>query len=116
MVAVSPLHAPLPLDRVEPSPYFPSSRRWANPLALRIEDVPGASASPEVTELAVQARRLNDGPVVDRDAVWALKRRALEALWTADGPDLRFDRWRAEMGADLETYARFLLVGQVRRA
>ena len=107
MVAVSPLHAPLPLDRVERSPYFPSSRRWANPLALRIEDVPGASASPEVTELAAQARRLNDGPVVDRDAVWALKRRALEALWTADAPDLRFDRWRAEMGADLETYARF---------
>ena len=46
MLAVSPLHAPLPLDRVEPSPYFPSSRRWRNPLALRIEDVPGAAGDP----------------------------------------------------------------------
>ena len=112
MVAVSPLHAPLPLDRVEPSPYYPSSRRWTTPLAVRIEDVPGATASPEVAALAARARGLNDGPVIDRDAVWVLKRRALEVLWATDGPDLRFERWRAEQGGDLETYARFCALAE----
>src|ERR671911_450701 len=52
MVGVSPLHAPLPIDRVEPSPYFPSSRRWSTPLALRIEDVPGAGGDATVEDLA----------------------------------------------------------------
>jgi len=112
MVAVSPLHAPLPLDRVERSPYFPSSRRWSSPLALRIEELPGAAGSPDVAALAERGRALNAGPVVDRDAVWALKRRALETLWAADGPDLRFERWRTEMGPELETYARFCALAE----
>jgi 4-alpha-glucanotransferase len=112
MVAVSPLHAPLPLDRVEPSPYFPSSRRWGNPLALRIEDVPGAAGAAAIAGLGAQGRRLNDAPRMDRDQVWALKRRALESLWAARGPDLRFDRWRVQMGAELETYARFCALAE----
>ncbi len=112
MLAVSPLHAPLPLDHVEPSPYFPSSRRWANPVALRIDEVPGATSHPTVQELGTRARRLNDSPVVDRDQVWDLKRRALEVLWQATGADLRFERWRDEMGADLETYARFCALAE----
>jgi 4-alpha-glucanotransferase len=112
MVAVSPLHAPLLLDRVEPSPYFPSSRRWFNPLLLRIEDLPGAGGDATVGALAEEARRLNVAPLVDRDAVWRLKHRALDHLWTSLGPDLRFERWRTEMGADLDTYARFCALAE----
>ena len=112
MIAVSPLHAPLPLDHVEPSPYFPSSRRWGNPLALRVEDVPGAAGLPVVAALGARGRLLNAGPLVDRDAAWALKRQALEALWADRGSDLRFERWREEMGADLETYARFCTLAE----
>ncbi|MGH9111072.1 MAG: 4-alpha-glucanotransferase [Acidimicrobiales bacterium] len=112
MVGASPLHAPVPLDRVEPSPYFPSSRRWSTPLALRIEDVPGAAGDVTVEGLAERARRLNAAPLVDRDAVWDLKRRALEHLWVTLGPDLRFERWRAELGDDLETYARFCALAE----
>jgi 4-alpha-glucanotransferase len=112
MVGVSPLHAPLPLDRVEPSPYFPSSRRWSTPLALRIEDVPGADGDATVENLAERARGLNAAPLLDRDAVWDLKRRALEHLWATFGPDMRFERWRADMGHDLETYARFCALAE----
>lgn len=112
MVAVSPLHAPLPLDHVEPSPYFPSSRRWSSPLLLRIEDLPGAAGDPTVGELGARARRLNDGHVVDRDQVWGLKRRALERLWESTGTDPRFERWRDEMGDELETYARFCALAE----
>ena len=40
-VLLNPLHAPGPTHPVQPSPYTPSSRRFANPLALRIEDLDG---------------------------------------------------------------------------
>ena len=112
MVAVNPLHAFRPGDRVEPSPYFPSSRRWTTPLALRIEALPGAAGHAKVAELAEQGRRLNAGPLIDRDAVWALKLAALERLWEEQGPELRFERWREAMGADLETYARFCALAE----
>jgi 4-alpha-glucanotransferase len=112
MVAVNPLHAPRPGDRVEPSPYFPSSRRWTTPLALRVEALPGAAGQPELAELAAAGRALNDGPLIDRDAVWELKRRALEVLWAARGPDPRFERWREAMGDELETYARFCALAE----
>jgi 4-alpha-glucanotransferase len=112
MVAVNPLHAPLPIDRVEPSPYFPSSRRWSSPLALRIEALPGAAGHPAVEELAARGRDLNGGPLLDRDAVWALKRRALDLLWREQGPDLRFERWREAMGDELERYARFCTLAE----
>ncbi len=107
MVAVNPLHAPLPVDRVEPSPYYPSSRRWLAPLALRVEDLPGTAAHPEIAAAAAEARRLNDAPLLDRDRAWALKREVLGALWDDLGPDLRFERWREAQGVELETYARF---------
>jgi 4-alpha-glucanotransferase len=112
MVAVSPLHAPLPLDRVEPSPYYPSSRRWITPLALRIDELPGAAGDATIAELATRARAMNDGALVDRDHAWDLKRRALQRLWTSTGADLRFERWRTEMGDELETYARFCTLAE----
>src|SRR5262249_59969394 len=37
-IVLNPLHAALPLVSQEPSPYFPSSRRYRNPLYLRVED------------------------------------------------------------------------------
>lgn len=112
MVAVSPLHAPLPLDHVEPSPYFPSSRRWSNPLALRIEELPGAPGDATVAELAARGRRLNESALIDRDQVWDLKRRALEVLFRDRAADPRADRWREDMGDELETYARFCALAE----
>src|SRR5205085_7908624 len=41
VVGINPLHAATPGASQEPSPYFPSSRRFRNPLYLRIEAVPG---------------------------------------------------------------------------
>jgi 4-alpha-glucanotransferase len=112
MVAVSPLHAPLLTGQVAASPYYPSSRRWSNPLALRTEEIPGAAGDATIGELAARARRLDAAPLIDRGQVWDLKRRALELLWERTGPDLRFERWRDEMGDDLETYARFCALAE----
>lgn len=112
MVGVGPLHAPQLAGRVQPSPYFPSSRRWSDPLALRIDEVPGAAGDGHVAALASRARALNDRPVIDRDAVWALKLDALEHLWRAHGPAAGFDAWRTAQGAELETYARFCTLAE----
>ena len=38
-VLINPLHAAEPVSPMEPSPYLPTSRRFVNPLYLRVEDV-----------------------------------------------------------------------------
>ncbi len=84
VVMTNPLHANAPVARQEPSPYYPSSRIWGNPLYLRVEDVPGAAAlGAQLDPLAAAGRALNDTDRIDRDAVFALKRAALERLFAA---------------------------------
>ena len=39
-VLVNPLHAAEPVPPIEPSPYLPTSRRFANPIYLRVERIP----------------------------------------------------------------------------
>ena len=39
-VQVNPLHAAVPGAPTDPSPYRPSSRRFPDPVHLRIEDIP----------------------------------------------------------------------------
>ena len=77
-----PAARPPAARRSEPSPYFPSSRRWRNPLYLRIEDVPGADGVAELAPLGRRGPRARTtSAAIDRDAVWALKRRRSSALW-----------------------------------
>src|SRR5690606_17905859 len=45
-VLVNPVHAAEPTAPHEPSPYLPSSRRFVDPLYLRIEDIPEAMRLP----------------------------------------------------------------------
>ena len=111
LVALNPLHAPLPTQHVQPSPYFPSSRRWLNPLYLQIDELPGAG-DPEIVGLATSARELLSQRLIDRDEVWRHKLAALEHLWAQSGPDKRLKEWRASQGESLETYARFCALAE----
>lgn len=88
-VLLNPLHAPGPTHPVQPSPYTPSSRRFANPLALRIEDIDAyRRADPDVRAEVDALRVAPDTERIDHDLVWAAKRDALELLWRAEGrPD-----------------------------
>lgn len=92
-VQVNPLHAGMPPgpDGVsDPSPYRPASRRFADPVHLRVEAVPEYAYLPpaardQVTSLAARGAALRGAvlghdALIDRDAVWALKREALEIL------------------------------------
>ena len=77
-VLVNPLHAAEPLPPLEPSPYLPSSRRFFNPLYLRVEDIPEYAAiraghRRPAARSSGRARRSD----LDRDAAWSAKRAAL---------------------------------------
>jgi 4-alpha-glucanotransferase len=113
-VLLNPLHAPLPLAPPEASPYFPSSRRYRNPLYLCVEEVPGAAeARLDLEALAAQGRALAADRRIDRGAVFRLKMAALERLWArgaAGAPALA--RYRAREGRALEEFAIFCALAE----
>ena len=78
---------PVPTHPVQPSPYTPSSRRFANPLALRIEDLDAyRGRRPRDARAEVDSLRVSAGTErIDHDLVWAAKRAALELLWRSRG-------------------------------
>ncbi|MGN9812521.1 4-alpha-glucanotransferase [Micromonospora sp. BQ11] len=80
LVLLNPLHAPAPTHPVAPSPYSPSSRRFANPLYLRVADTSAYRAADPATRAVVDALRPDHSDLVDYDAVWTAKRHALELL------------------------------------
>jgi 4-alpha-glucanotransferase len=85
-VLINPLHAAEPTAPIEPSPYLPTTRRFGNPLYLRVEAIPefatlDADARAEIARLAGLARANPD--VLDRDASWTAKRAALQRIHRA---------------------------------
>lgn len=111
-LAVSPLGAANPGPRPEPSPYYPSTRRFGNPLHLDVEAIADESGV-DVGDLAAEARALNAEPIVDRARVLAVKRAALERVWGAGrGDRSSFERWRADAGEALERWAVFNVLSE----
>jgi 4-alpha-glucanotransferase len=109
VVMVNPLTAASPVTPIEPSPYYPSSRRFRNPLYLRVEQVPGAG---DLGEMAVSGRRLNEQRRIDRDAVFALKMQALDGCFARFGGAQAFERYRSEQGEALEQYATYCAIAE----
>jgi 4-alpha-glucanotransferase len=85
-VLVNPLHAVTPTHPVQPSPYSPSSRRFVNPLYLRITDIASYHHGDPDLRAEVDALSVDSpGERIDYDAVWRAKQAALEMLWRAEG-------------------------------
>jgi 4-alpha-glucanotransferase len=82
VVLVNPLHAVGPTPPMQPSPYYPASRRWTNPLYLRLERSSAYLAAPPELRNQVDALRVpSDTELIDRDVAWAAKLQALHLLW-----------------------------------
>ncbi|MFC9912332.1 4-alpha-glucanotransferase [Streptomyces sp. NPDC127197] len=123
-VQVNPLHAAVPGAPTDPSPYRPSSRRFPDPVHLRVEDVPEFAYIGDrerVRALTERAERLREtvlekGALIDRDAVWELKREALELLHDVPlGPGRRaaYCDYLAEQGQALEDHATWCALAEV---
>ncbi|MEU7225893.1 4-alpha-glucanotransferase [Streptomyces chrestomyceticus] len=125
-VQINPLHAAVPGAPTDPSPYRPSSRRFPDPVHLRIEDIPelgcleGAARS-RFDALLVRARTLREavlhkGALIDRDAVWELKKEALELLWKvplSPGRRAAYCDFLAEQGTSLEGHATWCALAEL---
>jgi len=104
LMLLNPLGAARPGLPQQASPYFASSRRFRDPLYVDIARLPGAAAA---ARFARRGRALNDTGLIDRDAVYPLKLRALEAAWKAAPRSRAFDRFVARGGEALRDYGVF---------
>ncbi|MFB7111227.1 4-alpha-glucanotransferase [Streptomyces sp. NPDC056291] len=123
-VQVNPLHAAVPGPPADPSPYRPSSRRFPDPVHLRVEAVPEFAYAEDRVRLRplleragrLRAAVLDAGALIDRDAVWELKREALELVRRVPlGPGRRaaYADFLAEQGRALEDHATWYALAEV---
>ncbi|MDX6361482.1 MAG: 4-alpha-glucanotransferase [Streptomyces sp.] len=123
-VQVNPLHAAVPGTPTDPSPYRPSSRRFPDPVHLRVEDVPEFAYAEDRERIRALLRRaeglresvLDKGALIDRDAVWDLKRQALDVVREVPlGPGRLAAYWDflAEEGQALEDHATWCALAEV---
>ncbi|MCV7195013.1 4-alpha-glucanotransferase [Mycobacterium angelicum] len=114
-VLVNPLHAAAPSGPgapMEPSPYLPTSRRFVNPLYLRVEAIPEIVDLPKrsrVRQLRDQVQdRADRLDAIDRDAAWTAKRAALQLIHRVPrsaGRELSYAAFRAREGRALDDFA-----------
>lgn len=113
-VMINPLTAATPVAPIEPSPYYPSSRRYRNPLFLRIEELPGwdGLGADFRARLTSAGTALNSERRIDRDAIFRLKQEALEALFASFGGEHGFDWFCAGEGQALTDFATYAALAE----
>ena len=120
-VLVNPIHAAEPVPPMEPSPYLPSSRRFANPLYLRVERVPEYALASNDQRTEINKRRekflvgFDAAAPIDRDRSWKAKRKALSILFSEPrtaGRQISFDAYRRREGAGLQNFATWAVLAK----
>ncbi|OBF79503.1 4-alpha-glucanotransferase [Mycobacterium sp. 852002-51163_SCH5372311] len=116
---VNPLHAATLTRPMEPSPYLPTSRRFVNPLYLRVEAIPEFADLPRrgrVRRLRSEVQqRAAELDAIDRDTAWAAKRAALELLYRVPrsaGRELAYAAFREREGRALDDFATWCALAQ----
>ena len=113
-VLVNPLHAASPVPPMAPSPYLPVTRRFANPIYLRVEAIPEYAYLTEEhrQQVEVLARTVQpantSAALLERDPVWMAKRVALELVSKVPrslGRQSAYDDFVAREGQGLEDFA-----------
>ncbi|MEU6291348.1 4-alpha-glucanotransferase [Streptomyces sp. NPDC046988] len=119
-VLVNPLHTMLPAATAGHSPYWPSSRRYPDPVHLRVAAVPeftrlqGADRlrAHELVQAGEELRErvLTGSALIDRDAVWDAKRQVLALVHRVRrGPrrQAAYERFTREEGRRLTDFATY---------
>jgi 4-alpha-glucanotransferase len=101
LLLLSPLHFSSPVPPITPSPYSPGSRRFRDPIHLRVDEPPPAGT----------IRPL--GAHIDRDATLRRKLDALGGAWERFPGSAGFDAWRAGQGPDLEAFGTFCALAEL---
>ncbi len=108
-LGVSPLHMLFPDDRGRASPYYPSDRRFVDPIYIDVLDDAGLARdealNAALTALAPQFAAASATKFVEYDEVWLAKRTALEARAAAFAR-LRTVRPGDPLIADYHAFAR----------
>lgn len=113
-VLINPLHAASPIPPMAPSPYLPVTRRFANPMYLRIEQIDeyadlDSKVRKEIRKSAKALRRLNhSADLLERDPMWEAKRTALRAIFDLGrsvGRDALFAAYCEREGRGLRDFA-----------
>lgn len=112
-ILVNPMHAAEAVPPVENSPYLPTTRRFTNPIYIRVEDTPEYAAHPELRETIgvmkenlAQANGTSDE--LDRHPIMSSKLRALYMLWSAGigaEREAQLATYREHEGEGLEGFA-----------
>jgi 4-alpha-glucanotransferase len=120
-VLVNPLHAADPVAPMVASPYLPSSRRFVNPVYIRVEEIPeyaylpgGDRAIGEEAAAGCRARNTSDD-LLDRDATWAAKKAVLERVFAVPrslGRQALFDAFRQSQGSGLVDFATYCALAE----
>lgn len=113
-VLINPVHAAQPIAPLESSPYLPSSRRYLNPLYIRVEAIPEYAGLSEKKRHKIAklhdelAAQVADGELLDRDAAWTAKIRALRIVFAAGmspAREMAFEAFRRTEGRELRNFA-----------
>lgn len=118
---VNPLHACAPTAGMEPSPYLPVTRRYVNPIYLRIELIPEyaylerdtlATISREAEAVGIE---LNTDALLNRDRSWASKLSALRQIHEVEltpGRAAEYRAYCADEGESLDQFATWCALAQ----
>ncbi len=109
LLGISPPHALMPVDRDRASPYQPSDRRFLEPALIDVAALPGVAVAMEAQAALFAA--LGRRETVDYPAVWAAKRRVLQAAFAAR-PDGPLDAFIAQGGQALHRFATFTAIAE----
>jgi len=121
-VLVNPLHAAEPVSPISPSPYLAMTRHYISPLYLRVEDISeyarlSAAERARIDALAAPLRAASaTAALIDRDAVWAAKRAALEIIRTvrlSPGRRAELDAFRAAHGEAVDDWAAWCAIAEL---
>ena len=121
-VLVNPLHAAEPMPPIAPSPYLPATRRFFNPIYIRIEDIPEYQAMPALLRLSIASVAMlasaasRSADLIERDPIWEMKASALKSVFEQPMSSERaasYASFCTREGEGLELFARWCAFAEV---